>query len=299
VGRTGRAGRKGTAHTFITPEDDQYAGDMCKALKYAEIEVPEDLTALASRYERRVKEQEAQGIKVWRPSTGYKGKGFKFDEKEGEKDSAAKAASRANYGAIVEYKSDNEEEEETGPTTTENRTALAPGMGGVEAPDPNAGLRLQAATMAAQLAAKQNANMAAVLANATGELTQAIGNKTGNAAAPVSTSTAISLAPAPAPAVSAANNPALQAALQKAAIMAQRINAQSALALAAGGGVTAADAIANAQRIAAQVGGQPPPDEAPATTRLNWKSTTTHRLRDGRSPTRTRWLPSSSFTACV
>lgn len=33
VGRTGRAGCKGTAITFLGPEDDKYAPDLVKALK--------------------------------------------------------------------------------------------------------------------------------------------------------------------------------------------------------------------------------------------------------------------------
>jgi ATP-dependent RNA helicase DDX46/PRP5 len=73
VGRTGRAGNLGTAYTFVTPEDEAYAGDMIKALKNAKLEVPEDLQALKNRYERSVKEKEAQGITVYRPSSGYRG----------------------------------------------------------------------------------------------------------------------------------------------------------------------------------------------------------------------------------
>lgn len=33
VGRTGRAGNKGTAYTFITPEESQYATDLIRALE--------------------------------------------------------------------------------------------------------------------------------------------------------------------------------------------------------------------------------------------------------------------------
>jgi ATP-dependent RNA helicase DDX46/PRP5 len=32
IGRTGRAGRKGLAYTFITPNEAQYARDLIKAL---------------------------------------------------------------------------------------------------------------------------------------------------------------------------------------------------------------------------------------------------------------------------
>ena len=32
IGRTGRAGNKGTAITFVTPDEDKYAGDIIQAL---------------------------------------------------------------------------------------------------------------------------------------------------------------------------------------------------------------------------------------------------------------------------
>lgn len=43
VGRTGRAGAKGTAITFIGPDEEQYAPDLVKALKESGAAVPQDL----------------------------------------------------------------------------------------------------------------------------------------------------------------------------------------------------------------------------------------------------------------
>jgi len=47
VGRTGRAGRKGWAYTFITPEEDKYAPDLVKALKASNAEIPSELNNMA------------------------------------------------------------------------------------------------------------------------------------------------------------------------------------------------------------------------------------------------------------
>ena len=41
----GRAGNKGTAITFIAPEDDRYAPDLVKALKESAAPIPKDLQA--------------------------------------------------------------------------------------------------------------------------------------------------------------------------------------------------------------------------------------------------------------
>lgn len=43
VGRTGRAGDLGTSYTFITPEEQQYAPDLVKALRTSKLDVPDDL----------------------------------------------------------------------------------------------------------------------------------------------------------------------------------------------------------------------------------------------------------------
>ena len=43
VGRTGRAGNKGTAITFIAEDEDRYAPDLVKAIKDSGGTAPDDL----------------------------------------------------------------------------------------------------------------------------------------------------------------------------------------------------------------------------------------------------------------
>lgn len=54
VGRTGRAGVKGTAVTFITPEECQYAMDLIKALDNSGNPIPEPLRKLDEEYQLKV-----------------------------------------------------------------------------------------------------------------------------------------------------------------------------------------------------------------------------------------------------
>lgn len=77
-GRTGRAGNKGFAYTFITPEQSRYAGDIIRAFELAQVTVPEPLRNLWDSYKSK---QEAEGKKV-HTGGGFSGKGFKFDENE-------------------------------------------------------------------------------------------------------------------------------------------------------------------------------------------------------------------------
>jgi ATP-dependent RNA helicase DDX46/PRP5 len=81
VGRTGRAGRKGTAFTFVTPEQDNHTPDMVKALEQSGAPIPDDLKKLAEGFNK--KKEEGQLVAV--PSSGYGGRGFKFDEAEEQK----------------------------------------------------------------------------------------------------------------------------------------------------------------------------------------------------------------------
>lgn len=78
VGRTGRAGNKGFAWTFITNEQGRYACDIIKAFELSGTEVPIELRSLWDEYKTA---QEEAGKKV-HTGGGFSGKGFKFDEQE-------------------------------------------------------------------------------------------------------------------------------------------------------------------------------------------------------------------------
>ncbi|XP_036379414.1 probable ATP-dependent RNA helicase DDX46 [Megalops cyprinoides] len=78
AGRTGRAGNKGYAYTFITEEQARYAGDIIKALELAGSPVPTDLEQLWLNFKDQ---QKAEGKSI-KSSSGFSGKGFKFDETE-------------------------------------------------------------------------------------------------------------------------------------------------------------------------------------------------------------------------
>jgi ATP-dependent RNA helicase DDX46/PRP5 len=70
-GRTGRAGNKGTAYTFLTPEQDKYAVDIVQALKLSNTTIPEDVQALADIFISKVKAGTANYS-----SSGFGGKGL-------------------------------------------------------------------------------------------------------------------------------------------------------------------------------------------------------------------------------
>ena len=78
IGRTGRAGNKGTAITFITPQEEQYSVDLLKALEMAQVEPPEDLKKMVQTYLSKVNKGEARKIR----NRNIQGTGFKFDEEE-------------------------------------------------------------------------------------------------------------------------------------------------------------------------------------------------------------------------
>ena len=81
IGRTGRAGNKGTAITFFTNEDEQYAGDLIKALEASQQFVPEFLRKAQKRFKGKVELGEA---KVYY-NKNLTGSGFKFNDAEKEK----------------------------------------------------------------------------------------------------------------------------------------------------------------------------------------------------------------------
>ncbi|CAF1090762.1 unnamed protein product [Adineta steineri] len=77
-GRTGRAGNVGYAYTFLTPEQEKYAGDIRRALEASGTPIPEELELLWQNY---VNKMEAMGKKV-KSGGGFSGHGYKFDTSE-------------------------------------------------------------------------------------------------------------------------------------------------------------------------------------------------------------------------
>jgi ATP-dependent RNA helicase DDX46/PRP5 len=104
VGRTGRAGNKGSAYTFITPEEEKYAPDIHRALELSKATIPNDLALMVQEVQTKKK----QGFVVPTPGSGYGGKGFKFDEAEARKKAEERKLQKLAYGEEV---SDEEEEE--------------------------------------------------------------------------------------------------------------------------------------------------------------------------------------------
>ncbi|KAF9979975.1 pre-mRNA processing RNA-helicase [Mortierella antarctica] len=80
VGRTGRAGNKGTAYTFITPEQERFAPDIAKALTNSSTPVPPELQALVDSFHEKIKSGDAKHT-----ASGFGGKGLDKFEKEREK----------------------------------------------------------------------------------------------------------------------------------------------------------------------------------------------------------------------
>jgi len=78
-GRTGRAGNKGFAHTFLTEDQGRYAGEIVKAFEYSETLVPAPLRALWDEYKAKMAEE---GKTIKSSGGGFGGTGFKFDENE-------------------------------------------------------------------------------------------------------------------------------------------------------------------------------------------------------------------------
>jgi len=106
VGRTGRAGNKGFAHTFITSDQDWYSGDIIRALELSESLVPQELRDLYGVYKARM---ESEGKKV-KSGGGFGGTGFKFDEAEAQYTTEKKKFQKAALGLQDSDDEDVEEE---------------------------------------------------------------------------------------------------------------------------------------------------------------------------------------------
>eukprot|EP00002_Diphylleia_rotans_P037171 TRINITY_DN827_c0_g3_i4.p1 TRINITY_DN827_c0_g3~~TRINITY_DN827_c0_g3_i4.p1 ORF type:complete len:916 (-),score=215.95 TRINITY_DN827_c0_g3_i4:105-2852(-) len=213
VGRTGRAGRKGASYTFITPDEDTYAPDLVTALEQSNTAVPEDLKKLSEAFLDKKK----QGL-VKAHSSGYGGKGFKFDEEEADRNKTEMKRQAKGLGLENELDDnavDEAEEERLREAADTNMTA-----------DENEALSL----MAQAMMSGADATTAAAAAAA-----------------------AVSVAPTPAPML-ALPAPMDAAAKMRADMIAEAAKAAGIIALPPVVAETSAptDAIAKAQALAAQ-----------------------------------------------
>jgi len=112
-----RAGNKGWAYTFLTPEQERYSGDIIRALELSGGEVPPELTQLWDTYKTG---QEAEGKKV-KSGGGFSGKGFKFDDTEAQ---LAKENKKFQKHALGLQDSDDEDIE--GDLEQQIETMMAP-----------------------------------------------------------------------------------------------------------------------------------------------------------------------------
>uniref|UniRef100_A0A8C3AF66 Probable ATP-dependent RNA helicase DDX46 n=1 Tax=Cyclopterus lumpus TaxID=8103 RepID=A0A8C3AF66_CYCLU len=158
AGRTGRAGNKGFAYTFITDDQVRYAGDIIKALELSSSPVPPELEQLWVTF----KDQQKLEGKTIKSSSGFSGKGFKFDETEhalaNERKKLQKAALGLQDSDDEDGALDIEEQIESMFNSKKRVKDLsAPGSAGMPGIGPPSAGNIQKLEMAKRLALKINA----------------------------------------------------------------------------------------------------------------------------------------------
>ncbi|KAI9506638.1 P-loop containing nucleoside triphosphate hydrolase protein [Coemansia spiralis] len=104
VGRTGRAGNRGDAYTFITPEQDRYATEVVKAMKLSGLTPPENVQALANSFLEKVRQGKERHSSS---KSGFGGKGL---EKLDKDRSMVKKIQKVTYGATDGDATDGDED---------------------------------------------------------------------------------------------------------------------------------------------------------------------------------------------
>ncbi|KAL2212437.1 P-loop containing nucleoside triphosphate hydrolase protein [Sarocladium strictum] len=103
AGRTGRAGNTGVAVTFVTPEQENCAPGIAKALEQSGQPVPEDLEAMRKAHREKVKSGKAKD------TSGFGGKGLDKLDQERE---AARLRERKTHRAEGEEEDEKEEKKD-------------------------------------------------------------------------------------------------------------------------------------------------------------------------------------------
>ncbi|KAJ1853759.1 pre-mRNA processing RNA-helicase [Coemansia sp. RSA 1822] len=105
VGRTGRAGNKGDAYTFITPDQDRFANEVVKAMKLSNLTPPENVQSLANAFLDKVR----QGKERHGGKSGFGGKGL---EKLDKDRSMMKKIQKVTYGTDDALDEDEQDQAE-------------------------------------------------------------------------------------------------------------------------------------------------------------------------------------------
>ena len=105
IGRTGRAGNKGTAVTFITAEECGFAADLIRVLESSNLEVPEKLKDLEDLYLKKLSDGD---IEKRRSNIGFVGKGYKHSEEERTQIKKQRHELAKSHGLPVDEDSDEE-----------------------------------------------------------------------------------------------------------------------------------------------------------------------------------------------
>lgn len=128
----GRAGNKGTAVTFITPEQDRYSIGIYKAMKDSAQPIPEELQKLVDSFNEKVKsgKEKASG-------SGFGGKGLERLDQERD---AARARERKTHKTGDEPDEDENEEKGKEEKSDDLITKAASSVQAASAPTPLAGV---------------------------------------------------------------------------------------------------------------------------------------------------------------
>jgi ATP-dependent RNA helicase DDX46/PRP5 len=109
VGRTGRAGNKGTAVTFISEEEERFAPDLVKAMTDARRAVPADLREMAERYDAKRKKGAGE-----KKRGGFGGSGFAFSREERDAERRARKAAAQAAGVELDDDAFSDDDDDAG-----------------------------------------------------------------------------------------------------------------------------------------------------------------------------------------
>ncbi|TQV96830.1 pre-mRNA-processing ATP-dependent RNA helicase PRP5 [Cordyceps javanica] len=128
AGRTGRAGNTGVAVTFITPEQENCAPGIAKALEQSEQPVPERLNEMRKAHREKVKSGKAKD------TSGFGGKGLDRLDQERE---AARMRERKTHKADGDDEEDKKEDKKEDDDTKHERAldAIKAAASGIQSRD--------------------------------------------------------------------------------------------------------------------------------------------------------------------